>query len=65
MATIEQQIRTKLYLRGFTEKQVINNRGIIGATIEEVILLFSKRLLEDQGLMVCPKCQEVKCDCDG
>lgn len=39
MEEIEKEIRTKLYLRGFSEKQVVNNRGLIGAVIEEMMLL--------------------------
>ena len=40
----EKQIRNKLLMRGFTNKQLLNNRGLIGATIDESILLTVKNL---------------------
>ena len=38
----EHSVKRKLRLRGFNEKQILNNRGLIGATIEEAILLTVK-----------------------
>ncbi len=34
----QDKIRQKLLMRGFTEKQIFNNRGLIGATLDETIL---------------------------
>ena len=31
---LENKIKQKLIIRGFTEKQLLNNRGLIGAAIE-------------------------------
>jgi len=36
---LEEEVKRKLRLRGFTEKQLLNNRGLIAATIEDVILV--------------------------
>ena len=41
---LENKIKTKLLIRGFTEKQLLNNRGLIGATIDEVALMLVKNL---------------------
>ena len=38
----EDKIKNKLRLRGFTEEQIINNRGLIGAVIDETILEVTK-----------------------
>lgn len=37
-----EKIKTKLLLRGFTEERILNSRGVIGATIDETILLITK-----------------------
>lgn len=34
---IEEEVKKKLLLRGFTQKQLLNNRGLIGATIIETL----------------------------
>ena len=39
---LEDQIKTALRIRGFSEKQIINNRGLIGAAIEETALAVLK-----------------------
>jgi len=36
--TFEERIKHKLRIRGFSEKTILNNRGLIGAVIEDVIL---------------------------
>ncbi len=36
--TLEDKITMKLRLRGFSEDRIINNRGVINATIDETIL---------------------------
>jgi len=35
---IEDKVRENLKKRGFTEKTLLNNRGVIGATIDETLL---------------------------
>ena len=40
----EKEIRNKLLIRGFKNDTLINNRGLIGATIDEVILMTVKKL---------------------
>ena len=32
---IEQKVKTKLLIRGFSNENLLNNRGLIGATIDE------------------------------
>jgi len=36
--TFEDKIKMKLRLRGFPEELILNNRGLIGAVIDETIL---------------------------
>ena len=40
----EKEIRNRLLIRGFKNDTLINNRGLIGATIDEVILMTVKNL---------------------
>lgn len=40
----EDKIKNKLLMRGFPNEKLLNNRGLIGATIDEVILLTVKNL---------------------
>jgi hypothetical protein len=40
----EEIIKQKLINRGFTNKRLLNNRGLIGAVIDETILLQAKNL---------------------
>lgn len=42
MTEFEDNIKQKLIIRGFTKEQLLNNRGIIGATIDETILVVVK-----------------------
>jgi len=42
---LENKIKQKLILRGFTEKQLLNNRGLINATIDEVALMLVKKII--------------------
>lgn len=37
-----EKIKTKLIGRGFSEETILNSRGIIGATIDETIILITK-----------------------
>ena len=41
--TFESDVKVKLLLRGFTDKYITNNRGLIGAVIDETILKTIKR----------------------
>ena len=41
---IEQKIKTKLLIRGFSKDTLLNNRGLIGATTDETILEVVKNL---------------------
>ena len=44
MNEFEKKIRNKLLMRGFPNDKLINNRGLIGATIDEVILEVIKNI---------------------
>lgn len=44
---IEDKINLKLRLRGF-DKAITNNRGLIGAVIDEMILILSKERLKNE-----------------
>ena len=35
---VEYYVKHKLRLRGFTEDQIMNNRGLIGAMVDEMLL---------------------------
>jgi hypothetical protein len=41
---IEQKVKTKLLIRGFSNENLLNNRGLIGATTDETILEVVKNL---------------------
>ncbi len=41
---IEQKIKTKLLIRGFSKETLLNNRGLIVATTDETILEVVKNL---------------------
>ena len=53
----EQEIKNRLLMRGFPNDKLLNNRGLIGATIDEVILLTVKNLaihnVSQQSELVC------------
>lgn len=53
----ENEIKNRLLMRGFPSDKLINNRGLIGATIEETIVLTVKnsvmRNVEQQSEPVC------------
>ena len=44
MNEFEKKIRNKLLMRGFPNNKLLNNRGLIGATIDEVILEVVKNI---------------------
>lgn len=41
---LENKVRQQLLSRGFTKEQLLNNRGLIGAVIDEVALMIVKNL---------------------
>ena len=41
---IEKKVKTELLLRGFSNDNLVNNRGLIGAVIDETILAVVKSL---------------------
>ena len=62
MSEFEKKIRNKLLMRGFPNEKLINNRGLIGATFDEVILEVVKNI----GVTRCCKSDSelLACDCD-
>jgi len=44
MNEFKKKIKNKLLMRGFPNEKLINNRGLIGATIDEVILEVVKNI---------------------
>lgn len=43
---IEQKVKTKLLIRGFSEKKILNNKGLILAVIDETILEVIKSMVK-------------------
>lgn len=43
---IEEKVKYKLLLRGFSRETQLNNRGLIGATIDETILEVIKSMVK-------------------
>jgi hypothetical protein len=43
---LEDKIKQNLLIRGFTPRILLNNRGLISATIDEVVLLIAKDIKE-------------------
>ncbi len=41
---IETKVKTALLIRGFDNEKMLNNRGLIGATIDETVLAVVKNL---------------------
>jgi len=41
---LDKKVQQKLLKRGFTKKQLLNNRGLIGATIDDTALTLVKNL---------------------
>ena len=41
---LEEKVKQQLLSRGFTSEQLLNNRGLIGAVIDEVALMLVKNL---------------------
>lgn len=59
---IEEKVKMNLLIRGFDNKTQLNNRGLIGATIDETILEVVKNLriadVISSGKFACPKCHD-------
>lgn len=43
----DSKVIEKLILRGFTKEQLLNNRGLIGAAIDEIALIVVKNINND------------------
>jgi hypothetical protein len=57
MNNLEYRVKTNLLKRGFTEEQLLNNRGLIGAAIDETRDEIVKNINYDTVLCVlCPDC---------
>jgi hypothetical protein len=62
---IEEKVKMNLLIRGFDNKTQLNNRGLIGATIDETILEVVKNLRiadvsgRSEQLHLCPVCNEM------
>ena len=41
---LEKKVKQQLLIRGFSKEQLLNNRGLIGAVIDEVALIIVKNL---------------------
>jgi hypothetical protein len=44
----EDQIKTRLLNMGFSEEKLLNNRGLIGAVVEETTELLKERMPRDE-----------------
>lgn len=58
---LEEEIKLKLSLRGFDVKTWLNNRGLIGATIDETILAVVKNMDSSSSIKeshgICMSCK--------
>lgn len=61
MNKIEYEVKTNLLKRGFTKEQLLNNRGLIGATIYETIQEIVKNINYDTVLPTAICCN-ANCD---
>lgn len=59
---IEEKVKINLLARGFKNKTMLNNRGLIEATIDETILEVVKNLriadVISSGKLACQKCHD-------
>lgn len=55
---IEEKVKMNLLARGFDNKTQLNNRGLIGATIDETILEVVKNLRIDNVVNSVCECEE-------
>ena len=61
MNKIEYKVKTNLLKRGFTEERLFNNRGLIGATIDETVQEIVKNINYDTVLPTAICCNAM-CD---
>ena len=57
---LENKVRQQLLSRGFTKEQLLNNRGLIGAVIDETALNVVKNLAIHD---VVGRSEQLKCQC--
>jgi len=60
---LEEKIRTKLPVRGFSNETIINNRGLIGTVIDSTIIELVKTITisdDEEHLRRCGKCGRLK-----
>ena len=58
---LEDNIKSKLSVRGFTKEQLLNNRGLIGAAIDETIIEVVKNFNNEAVLENVTERNEIKC----
>jgi hypothetical protein len=56
---IEEKVRLNLLTRGFSNKTLLNNRGLIGAAIDETILELVKKI----RIGDVRESEQLVCDC--
>lgn len=63
---IEEKVKANLLVRGFDNKTQLNNRGLIGATIDETILEVVKNLrIADVMRRICDVHEDTIIDAEG
>ena len=65
---LEDKIKNSLLIRGFSKETLLNNRGLIGATIDETILATVKNLtipvvVKAEGSSFCLNYNEPEKEC--
>lgn len=56
---IEDKVKLNLLVRGFRKETILNNRGLIGAVIDETILeVIKNSTLIDRGEKICLGCKK-------
>ena len=55
---IEEKVRMKLFARGFSKETILNNRGLVGATVEETIVELMKELKLGKNGSIISRCYE-------
>ena len=53
---IEDKVRMNLLARGFSNKQIVNSRGLVSATIEETIVELIKELKLGKNGSIISRC---------
>jgi hypothetical protein len=58
---VEEKVKINLLTRGFDNKTILNNRGLIGATIDETILeVVKNQRISESELLLSAICQFTK-----